>query len=449
MTKLLRAKDLLPIPDLEQGDRDWLAELQGRLRIDEHVVRLGDAAVEHDPVVATDAQGVWRAGRYIGSITLGDRRLFIEPRFRHEILQHWLSAALNLVIVPRSTPLTESESFIPLLLGMIWCRELDTATRHGPPFLRIERLHQGLTIRGRLAVRETAALRRTGRRQVASISGERSLDNPIARTLVLAERALSKMIGSDRWLTDRAKEVMPHLWAAVGTRPRLPSQRELDRIRYSPIRRPFQGLVARSWRIAKRQGYTSAGGDGEAEGILLDVAELWERFVLHCARQAWPALEIEHGALGAGLGERRHLLLASDPRRPGLGLLLPDVIVRRGPETLGLIDAKYKLLANRADAPEGVARSDRYQIAGYVTALRTGSKTEGLLAYPAEIDEATGHPLPPESWRPSRAESDGPWFTSEGNRIQMQRLPVEAGACAESLREILPLNPVDTRLAAA
>src|SRR5205823_6380711 len=129
----------------------------------------------------------------------------------------------------------------------------------------------------------TARLRGGGRQEVASVAAERSLENDIARTLVCAQRALIQMNTHDHWMTSRAKELMPHLWAAVGTRPRLPRRRDLARIRYTPIRRPFAPLVEHSWRIARQRGYATVAGVGEAEGLLLDVAEVWERFVLYCA----------------------------------------------------------------------------------------------------------------------------------------------------------------------
>ncbi len=293
--KPLVARDLLELEDLTRADEEWLRRLQHYVRSEEHVIRVGDAREDPEPIVSCGYDGRWRAGRYIGAITFEGRRISIEPRFPYEVLASWMGAALNLVIVPSTTGLRRSEAVIPMLLALVWCRELDEAARHGLPFLREDRVHTGLAIRGRLLPARTVRERLAAKSSVASASRERTLNHDVARTIVCAQRALSIMLGHDLWMTRRARDLMPHLWAAVGTRPRLPTQRALRRIRYTPIRRPFKPFVERCWQIARQQGFMGGDSDDRAEGVLLDVAELWERFVLGCAQESFPNYEVVHG----------------------------------------------------------------------------------------------------------------------------------------------------------
>jgi hypothetical protein len=89
--------------------------------------------------------------------------------------------------------------------------------------------------------------------------------------------------------------------AGVGARPRLPERHELTRVRYTPITMPFEQAALLSHRIASGlgyvasndEGYGASDDEGKAEGILVDVAELWELFVLNCARVGLPGLQVE------------------------------------------------------------------------------------------------------------------------------------------------------------
>lgn len=440
--KTIEGKDLLPLEGLTRADEDWLRSLQEHVRVDEHVIRLGGASEESEPIVACGPDGRWRAGRYIGTISLGSRRLVVHPRFRHEVLEGWIGAALNLVVVPRSSTLRESEAIFPLLLALIWCREFDDAARHGLPFLRVRRPYEGLGLRGRLDVQRTVKRRAQGRRLVNSEFSVRTLEHNIARTIVCAHRALSQMVGSHAWMTDRVRDLMPHLWGAVGTRPRLPSKVDLARIRYTPIRLPFRSFVDRSWTIARQRGFASAGSEDESEGVLLDIAELWELFVARCTERAFPTYEVVHSATAGN--ERVHpdywgnyqLRSTSDPSQR-LGRLIPDVLVRSGLETVAIVDAKYKPLRNRTAAQDGVMREDRYQLGTYLAALGNARKATGMLAYPAEVDEKTGLVLESDRAPFSRAEQDGPWLTADRDTMLMRRLPVEVDGCVTALQHHL------------
>jgi 5-methylcytosine-specific restriction enzyme subunit McrC len=221
----------------------------------------------------------------------------------------------------------------------------------------------------------------------------------------------------------------------VGTRPDLPERTNLRRIRYSPIRYPFRAVVERSWRIAQQGGYTSSHEEGRAEGVLLDVAELWEHLVLNAVRRAAsPDVSVEHGS--DPLATQEHLFQSVMQPTQRMGRLKPDVTVRHQGQVIAIIDAKYKHLGNRADAPDGVERADRYQLASYLSALRSDTGVLGVLAYPAEADQS-GDPLPKDGWRESRAEVFSPWTTGHEDRVTFRRFSLTLAACAHELQGIL------------
>ena len=201
---------------------------------------------------------------------------------------------------------------------------------------RQHRQHIAFPGLGRLDTRRTIRLLGEGQLRVASVTHDRSLDHPVTRVLVRAERVLAeRLTGTAEWRTERVRQVLPQLRAAAGSRPKLPTAFELARVRYTPITLPFKQAAVLSHRIASKLGYSATDEPGAAEGILVDVAELWELFVLHCARRAIPvSFRIEHGTTAG----RRDYLLRSEGT-----VCLPKILsaqvgvaiwFRRGPDEL-------------------------------------------------------------------------------------------------------------------
>ncbi len=437
----LLAKDLSPI-ECDERDDAWLQVLANAVNPGNFVVRLGDPSEDPEPLISRSFDGTWWTGRYVGAISFEGRRLEIRPRLAPEGLQNLIGKALNVIIPTRSGDLESSSMIVPLLLAMVWCRELDRATRHGLPFLRTEEVHVGPYVRGRLLVDRSMELRRQGKLALASSTSVRSLDNAIARSLVLGHRALKQMLGSDTWMTPRARDVMPHLWRAVGPKPQMPSAEELSRIRYTPIRRPYRKLVEFSCEIARGTGLSSSG-EGDAEGLLIDMAELWERYVYRCAKDALPDCRVEHVATDPK--RREFLFQQPDGVPPGMGKLLPDIEVSGGVSLDAILDAKYKLVHDRREAPMGVTREDRYQLAGYLSALchlADGSLT-GALLYPAVLDD-DGIEIDPDAAPLSSAERFSPWIGPESSTASFLRISFDPKCAVSQIRRLLPgLVPAD------
>jgi 5-methylcytosine-specific restriction enzyme subunit McrC len=421
LTDELRVKDLSPLSDLRGDDAAWLDRLQRHVRTSDHVVRVGEPAEEEiDFVVARDAFGNWHSGRYIGELAFEGRRLVIEPRLGMSVIEAWLSQALNLVAVPRSSEHVRSESFIAMLLAAVWCQRVALASRHGPPAFRREQLDTGSYVRGRLDVRATSMLKSAGSPYVTSVRRTRDLENDVSRTLVSAARALTQAIGHDRWQTQRVAEILPQLRAAVGGRPRLPTEHELRRIRYTPITRSFRTVAELSRRIAKRQGFIATSSAGHAEGLLLDVAELWELFVFNCVRRAVPGSEVKHATTAAS---HEHLIQSQNDPEARMGKLKPDVLVRREGDVVSVLDAKYKRLRNSRERPAGVDRGDLYQLVSYLARLAPAGDSPGALIYPRDPDDANL----------SDAELHDPWQLAAGNTVRFVRLALDPAAAVAQL----------------
>lgn len=426
MSGTLRARDLSPLDgELSDADHAWLEQVQIHVRASQHVIRLGEAGADDDGedyVVSRDALGRWWTGRYIGDLSLDGRRLEIRPRLGEVVIEEWLGEVLNLVAVPDTATHQHSDSFIARLMGAVWCRAVDQASRHGPPSFRRNHRHEGFYIRGRLDVRATARLRSCGSPHVASVQSFRDLDNDVSRTLVAAERVLTARIGHDHWRTPRVDEILPGLRSAVGARPRLPARRALGRIRYTPITRPFKTVADLSWRLAQLQGYSASSEHGKSEGLLIDVAELWELFVVKCLERALPALRVEHGTHAQA--QNGWLLSSVTDDRAGLGRLKPDVLAHDGPTVAVVADAKYKRLEDRwPDRPQGVDRADLYQLTSYLARYSPKGEALGVLIYPRDDGQQSV----------ATAEAKGPWTLQAGGRVRFMRLGVHLEEAVDEL----------------
>jgi 5-methylcytosine-specific restriction enzyme subunit McrC len=199
------------------------------------------------------------------------------------------------------------------LASMLWVRAVDGASRHGPPSFRRDVRYVGGSVRGHLDVRRTVRLRAKGASTAASVYRARELDNPVTRIIVAADRVLMRQVGQGRWRTERVDAVMAQLQTAVGRRSPAPGDRELHRMRYTPITRPFKWAAELSLRIVRQDPVATTALPGRVQGLVLDLDGIYRTAALNWARDARPELLAE--SLDSG-----------------------KIVIRRGQEVLALVD---------------------------------------------------------------------------------------------------------------
>lgn len=417
-------QDLSPRTSTDAGENEWLGRLADHLGDHDHVLRLtGVSRVddEDDPALRRGPDGNWWAGRFIGELRFEDRELRIEPRLGIDVVGAWLAHALNLTVIPKAAASASRGPLIVQLLDRVWSAAVADAARHGGPRLRRTSHHNDLFIRGRLDAPATIRHRISRQPLVATVRTERDLDNPVARVLVLADRALRSLLPTrPAWRPVLAGEVLSQARAVVGSQPKLPDAAELQRVRYTPITRRFESVARLSYEIARRRGRLASATSADAAGVLIDVAELWELFLVHCARRAFGPARVEHGT---SKRDGAHLLQSIPRAGKQLGRLKPDILIRDGTGVLiAVVDAKYKRLRSWRGSPSGVDRGDLYQLASY---LSGHDVPFGALAYPPQDNDSAA------------AELDGPWLTREGQHVRFVRVPAAAVDATRELETLL------------
>ncbi len=426
----LVARDCSPFaPQPTAAEAAWLRRLATNVRATDLVVPISGERDEDEPVVYCAWDGTWWAGRYVGSLSFEGHILTIEPRFGLATLRNWLFEATSVVLTDAPGKLREDESFIAQLLASVWAHGFVEAARHGLPALRRDVATKGPTIRGRLDVPASLRMIAAGGGQVVSIRSERSLDHAASDAIVAAYEVLRRWLGvpDEQWMPARAKELIPNLIAVTGARPRVPTKAELDRIRYTPITAGFAPIAELSRQIANRRGFAAdVDASGETKGVLLDVAELWEMYVLSVLRKAAAPLTVTHGTRDKAATKK---MLHSDVTGQGLGTLIPDAILHAGGQVQCAVDAKYKSLQPSASAPNGPQREDLYQMAAYLGrfAPAVGRVSWGVLAYPLD----PGRPSIPQ------AEQFSPWSLDGGRKVVFTSLPHVASDAVAKLRALI------------
>lgn len=255
---------------------------------------LGLGASSDEPVLHRDVDG-WRAGRFIGEIHHAGRTLKILPRLGLETLTAWISAIYNVKVIPhaagRGTP---TAPLVIQLAAAMWRAAVLDAGKHALPRVKVDQVHYGLQVRGRLDVAGTARARLRGVREVASVDRRRSLTNPAVTSVVSADRILDRHLESSHWRGQRIEEQLVAMRAAVGSHPELPKRHDLRRMRYSPITAKWRRAAELSHMIASSEVFKHSPTAETTHGLLIDVAELWELFLTACAARATEAT-IVHG----------------------------------------------------------------------------------------------------------------------------------------------------------
>jgi 5-methylcytosine-specific restriction enzyme subunit McrC len=249
-----------------------------------YVVSMGDSASPRPILAPSGADGRWESTRYAGELTVDGTTLVIEPRMGWDALHGWVGAATDMAATPTVVGTTASR--VAPLVGLLWVRAVDGASRHGPPSFRRDVPHVGTNMRGRLDVRSTVRLRAKGSTEAASVYRTRDLDNPVTRIIVAADRVLTRQFGHGRWHTDRVDAILPQLYTAVGRRSSVPAHGELQRMRYTPITRPFKWAAELSSRIVRQDPVSTTPRPGRAQGVVIDLDSVWRGALLTWARSA-------------------------------------------------------------------------------------------------------------------------------------------------------------------
>lgn len=412
------ARDCSPIPIVSRDEDEWLRRLVFAAKSTDMLLYLGNQSDKDDePIASFDgASNTWWAGRYVGEVQFDGRTLRLEPRFGMPTLMRWLTTIWGVRVLSSKGRYEQQRIWLWLVIAHLWASRLIAAAKHGLPHRRIENAHYGRALRGRLLVRETALMRAVGDDRLASITRDRVVDPVIGGILLAALERLRAALGphgdKNYWLPERGRSLVDDLQAALGARSHVNFAGSRI-VRYSPMTENFRSAVDLSLSILAHRPHTpAAGGDANAFGVLLDMAEIWELYVAKLLQVGLPNLKVSHTGR-----TKEHLwwLLRSEASHDKLGSLRPDIIISDHRERyVAVADAKYKNNRINASNRTGVITDDLYQLTAYLSGFgEPEARLDGFLIYPADEDGQVAKRLSPKNpWKVSSSPNRNLWFVS-------------------------------------
>ncbi len=409
---------------------DWLKDLSKNVKANEFLFGLSDnnSKLAPEPIVYTDAHGEWWVGRYIGILSFKGYQVEIQPRFGIKFVANQLPISKFAQVDIEAERLSGKGPF-HFLQVLMWVNLLGVAAKHGLPVIKSKYVHESTSVRGRIDVRKTVGLRSRGQDLVASVQERKVLLNPVSVCIAIAFRQIQSWYPKLNFHRSLPEVLMLRLQQIIDAVPRnqpLPLERDLKSVRYSSVTSKYKPLVELSLQIIKGRNFDFNKREGSSsKGMLLDVAELWELYVLKVLENVFENTEkaVEHGTKGTS----DYLLTSQRNDVRHMGKLIPDYLIYENNKVSLIADAKYKKLG---DAPwMSPKRDDLYQMAAYITNYSQGSQSNNLLIYP-KWDKSD---------RGVVASEASPWLFKNGNKLSFVTIPCKLDDAVKTLSRVSTL----------
>ena len=185
-------------------------------------------------------------------------------------------------------------------------------------------------------------------------------------------RGLARGPETRRWLADLALA-----YAGVAAAPRGASP--WDKLTLDRTDARWRELVDLARLLLGDRFQTTSGGGGRGFSLLFDMNRLFEAYVAKMLTRALAGGDLRAAVQGGGLFCLTRIG-ADGTAGGGCFQARPDILVKRGDDTLLIIDAKWKRLGPRIDAAQGVAAIHAAVDAGYRVCVYTQEERRFVLA---------------------------------------------------------------------
>lgn len=249
----------------------------------------------------------------------------------------------------------QHHSLLEVLIGQ-FCSKLNEALRQGMPRRYVRHEEDMPTLRGRLDVQRQFTTLAASPQRLACRFDAMSSDIALNRVMKAAVTRLAQVSGSVA--NQRRLRELAHLYADV-------SRVAVRALRWDEIVLDRTNARWRELRDLARlllQGDYQTTSHGRAPGfsLLFAMNDLFEAYVARMLARALKGSELHVVA------QDRRLYCLSEPDGARRFQVRPDILVRRGSETVMVIDTKWKRIAARIDDPkQGVSQADIYQMMAY------------------------------------------------------------------------------------
>ena len=416
---------------------NWLRLLAGHNWSDGSYFSFNDEKQRDvEPVVYTDIYGKWWTGRYVGTLTFKEVTIDIKPRFGIQFVMNNMPL-VNVIGVDIDRSFGKGGQFVQYLQALLWLNQLIKAARHALPAIKMDEYHESLVCKGRIDVRGTIKQRAKASDKVVSINRNKELANPVSMAIVLAFKEIKNWFPNHdvmRFLPPTVALRLQQMITAIKRQSKPPTHAEISKVRLASLAHAYKPLAVMSLDILKRKGVSERDGSQNNKTLLLDVAEIWEFYLLDVLRAVVSKgdsgdLEVDYSAQCDG----SYLLSGSDGKSQ-LGRLLPDYLLKEFGRTVMIADAKYKRLG---DAPwQSPKRDDLYQMTAYLSANPECDRC--VVLYP-NWDEN----------KLSKVEMNNPWLLASGQSISFVTVSTDKALAVKELSALDIFSEVNQHISVA
>ena len=381
----------------KEGDRDFYDEKNDELTLKTETIEELERLSERKLIEVTRKK--IKALNYVGVIKAGDITIEIFPKFLKEGDEGELRkiASKNLLKMLEYTQkwrfreidyadLERIEHDFFEILIYIFAKNLLSLLKVKQNYEYVRKRNELRYVRGRI---DFARYTNPARMHVIPcVHYERSMDNPINRTLKYTCYLLSKITKcSENYLMlRRILEILDGVTLTPIT------TQEIDRITFNRLNADFKPFIDVCKLIIERSTLTLQASKIEAFSLMIPMEKLFEEFVVGVISRM--------GLHKMIFGENAKLLIQSggyylaeriyeDGRKKRMFELVPDMAIKVGDKFELVIDTKYKRL-DPESAKLGVSSQDAYQIYAYCKVL---GANKALLLYPDNLVELDSREL--------------------------------------------------------
>lgn len=306
----------------------------------------------------------------------------IVPRFG-DLFSYFLGYAANVFLPVGESGLSPSGGNAYWLLAILWKSLLNNALTTGQiPKIYIEERKNINNYRGRLDFHQNIMKNLVDQSKFFCVYRKLSMDNTINRAVrhtyrVLKEKGLNNVL-ADMAAFDQRLE-------SFGVKDNISELKELDNIRYTRMNAVYKPVVNICRTIIRNEASSFEGGDRKNFSYMIDVAELWELYLLRLLQRNLSS-EYYVYSPNAVAGS---FLLEGDLRS-----IRPDILIEKDNRVVLIIDAKYKHyshIGKTASSYASVQRDDLYQMNTYLYHYGKGRSLAGIFTSPVAETEQNLH----------------------------------------------------------
>ena len=308
------------------------------------------------------SRAIFHVSHFIGNYTLalGQEvvKLEIQPRWGYAILGYLLQYTTGIYQPPdANAAVGAQQDGAGWMLAMLWKSHFNQALRtyHLPKEYRERRTNDHF-FRGRLDVARQTRENCIDHSRFACVDSPLTLDTTIGRTLRYVIGLLSKPGAYPEIMRDLSG--FNERLAAFGVKDSAIKISEIDAIRYTRMSAGYRPLMRMSKAIIHRFGGGGSNTIGQLPSYFIDMAELWENYLLAVLRRHLPAeyrvfSPNEQGGDWLFVGNKRQIR--------------PDLLIEKDGLIVAVLDAKFKSVTEIGSYEKGgVRREDLYQMGTYL-----------------------------------------------------------------------------------